>query len=119
MFAFIVLILIVAPFGMLAMYAISHGVPIVNRILSVVWEDPTVRQRAVIARRLKELHVDGTIPEETAVLLAAKEFNATEDELMRVAGMFNAGDLMGMLTGKRQPMGVLLNGIEKALKRRK
>jgi hypothetical protein len=113
-FMFIFLI----PFFYLAYFGIHYGVPIVNRVLSFIWEDPSVKQRNAIARRLKELHVDGNVPSEVAVLLAAKEFNATEEKLIKTAGLLDAGEIMGMLTGKRSPAGVFLNGINKALKRR-
>lgn len=112
-------IIFMIPFAVLAALAIHYGIPAANRFFDLIWEDPSKRQQAAIARRLKELHVDGDVPAETAILMAAKERNVTEDELKDVAGMFGTSDIVGMLTGKRSPVSAFLSGIDKAMKRRK
>lgn len=105
--------------GPLTWKAIDKGIPFFNRILSFVWEDPCDRQRAIVLKRLKELHVDGNVPEETAYLMAAKELNTTEDELKEAIGVVGSSNLMGLLMGKKNMFGVILDGINKNLKRKR
>lgn len=110
--------LLMVPVAVLALLSVIYLVPFFNRLFGLVWEDPSERQRKEVLARLKELHVDGHLPEEVTVLLAAKEFNATEDELMKLVGMMSASDMKAVLSGRKSLLGVVLHGIETAVKRR-
>jgi hypothetical protein len=103
----------------LTKFAIEHGVPFFNWLSSFVWQDPSDRQRAIVMKRLKELHVDGNVPEESAFLLAAKELNTTEEELKQAVGRVGATSLMGVLTGKKTMLGVFFDELNRSLKRKR
>lgn len=99
--------------------SVMYVMPATNSLFGLIWQDPTDRQRAAVARRLKELHVDGHVPNETAVLMAAKEHNATEQEIMGLLDMASPEDLMGVLTGKRTFFGTVVGKITKSLRRKR
>lgn len=115
-----VIVLIAVAIPMLAGLAIGllYALPAANRFFSILWEDPADKQRAVIARRLRELHVDGDVPTETSILLAAKEATTSEKELLGLLDMVGPTDLMGVLSDRRKPLSAVLNGITRVLKRR-
>lgn len=69
-------------------YAASTSLGI-QKMLDFIWQDPSVKRRAKVAKRVKELCVDGDTPEETAVLMVAKEHNLMESQVK---------DLLGFLT---------------------
>jgi hypothetical protein len=97
--------------------AVVYLTPVTNRILGLIWEDPTERRRKKILKRLRELHVDGNIPEETAVLMAAKEYNASEQAILDVVGAVDARDVAKLVTGRMSPLGFLLHGFDRALRK--
>ena len=99
-------------------FAAVYVVPVVNNGFSCIWEDPIQKQRKEGILRLKELHINGEVPEETAVLMAAKELNTTEEELLKVLGTFSARDLRGVITGKKSGLDVVMSRVDRALKRR-
>ncbi len=111
----VVVLIVLLP---LTTFAIDKGVPFFNRLSSFLWQDPSDRQRAIVLKRLKELHVDGNVPEEMAYLMAAKELRTTEEELKLIAGSIGAPNLLGLLTGKKTFMGVFIDSINKSLKRK-
>jgi hypothetical protein len=111
----VVVLIILLP---LTTFAIDRGVPFFNRLSSFLWQDPSERQKAIVLKRLKELHVDGNVPEEMAYLMASKELNTTEAELKTIVGSIGAPNLVGLLTGKKTLMGVFIDGINKSLKRK-
>lgn len=94
-----------------------YVLPVTNKMFSLLWEDPQERQRRKILKRLKELCVDGTIPEETAVLLASAERQSSEEHLLDVIGALSSSDVRGVLLGKRSALGVLTHELERAVKR--
>ena len=98
-------------------FALIYVVPIVNRALSCIWEDPTEQERKMVLKRLKELHVDGNIPEETAVVIASAERNVPAENVKELVGMMGSRNLMGVLSGKKSLFWTILDGIEKQKKK--
>lgn len=113
----IVMMLLMLPLVCLALLAVIFLIPFFNRGFSLIWSDPSERQRKEALARLNELYVDGQVPEEVAVLLASKERNATEEELMNLVGMVGTSDMKAVLTGKKTLLGVMLNEIESVVKK--
>jgi len=99
-------------------FSAAYVVPVANRMFGLIWEDPTEKQRREALARLRELHIGGDVPAETAALMAAKELNTTEEELFRVLGTFSASDLQGLITGRRSGFSIALARMNRALKRR-
>jgi biopolymer transport protein ExbB/TolQ len=97
-------------------WSIHYLVPITNRFFSLIWQDPSEKQRALILKRLKELMINHEVPEETAVLMAAKEFNATENEFLEALQVMKASEIKSMLQGKPAVLNQLLSGIDKKLR---
>lgn len=113
LFLFVVLV-----FCLGLMYlSVIYVLPVTNRLFSLIWEDPTERQRKKILKRIKELYVDGNIPEETAILMAAKEYNTTEREVLETIGAVSVGDVVKMATGKMSPLGYFFDGLERNFKK--
>jgi hypothetical protein len=52
--------------------------PFIESMMSYIWVDPSNRYRSRVVKRVKELCVDGDVPDETAVLVTSKEMNLTE-----------------------------------------
>ena len=61
----------------------------IQRFMDCIWEDPITRQRASVMKRIKELCVDADIPEETAILITAKEHNMMEEHVRSALGALN------------------------------
>jgi hypothetical protein len=113
----IVLAIILLPFLFIGIWALVYLLPVTNKLFSMIWMDPTERQRQEILVRLKEHHVDGGVPEETAVLMAAKEFSTTEKNLLKAAELFSAADVKALLTGKRNVLDVGLGHVVKHMRK--
>lgn len=111
------MIVLLLPLALIGALALIYLVPVCNRLFSLIWEDPTERQRKQVARRLKELHINGDIPEETAVLLAAKEFNVVEQNLLDVADIVSPADVKAFLTGKKSAIGIIASSLSDGLRR--
>ena len=75
------LILLCLAFVVLGVYASIKVSPYVEFALSYIWEDPMVKRRLAVARRVKELCVDSDTPDETAVLIISKEYNMMERQV--------------------------------------
>lgn len=71
------IILMVALFG--GIYVAMVMAPLVNKLMSLIWQDPSERYRARAIARIKELCVDGNVPDEAALLMAAKEMDISEE----------------------------------------
>ena len=99
-------------FGALLLFFLFYGVkmalaasPYIQKLMSFVWQDPMVRYRAQAVKRIKELCVDGDVPDETAILMAAKELDMTEEQLVealngltpQVMKAMSKGDLVSAL----------------------
>lgn len=95
-----------------------YALPIVNGAFSRIWSDPSERQRAEIQQRLKELHTQDGIPEETAVLMATKEFQAKDEAaLLKLAQCFDAADVRGLVAGRRSLWSTIVYGLDRAIKK--
>jgi hypothetical protein len=114
----IVLVVVLIVLLPITSFAIDKGVPFFNRLSSFLWQDPSERQKAIVLKRLKELHVDGNVPEEMSYLMAAKELNTTEQELKAIVGSVGAPNLVGLLTGRKTLMGVFIDSINKNLRKK-
>lgn len=82
---FLILFLIICILGVALSVKMSAHT---ERFMRLIWEDPTDKLKVKIAKRVKELCVDGGVPDETAVLMIAKETGVMEDQvrdLMRAA----------------------------------
>lgn len=99
-----------------AIFSIIYLVPIFNRLFSYIWEDGSDRQRAEALKRLKELYVDGEIPEEVAVLLASNEISATEKEFRKMVDVMGPDDLTALVTGKKSTLRVVTDAFKKSLR---
>lgn len=114
----ILLLVILLPLALLAWWAVAVVAPFLNEnVFGLIWRDPTERQRVEVLRRLQELHLDGGVPDETAVLMAAKERLSTERDLIQVAGAFSLSDLMGVLSGRRGFVGTLFGAADRTLRK--
>ena len=100
------------PFAIFAMVVL---IPPINAMFALIWEDPRERQRRMVLKRLKELHVDGNVPAETAVLMASQEISATEADLRAAAGLFSASEIKSVLRGERSLLRVVSDSIQKTL----
>ena len=72
--------------------------PKLNKMFSWIWreeEHPLVKRET--QERLKELFVDGTVPNETALIMAAKEQGVEEEQLLAFYGAMNANDLRNIV----------------------
>lgn len=112
---FFVVVLIGLPF---AYFGLAVLMPWVNSLFSLVWEDPSDKQRRLILRRLKELHIDGEVPAASAVLMTAREFHTTEYRLLGVLGVGDSSEVPALLRGRRDGLGGLLHAINSALTRK-
>lgn len=109
----VIIAAVILPLVVVTFFALSHGAPLVNRLLGFIWQDPSERQRKVILRRVHELTVQDKVPEATALMLAAKELHSNEDEALRIARAIDPGDLVRMATGTRSGLGSWLGVIHK------
>lgn len=76
--AYIVLLVVFAICGVKTAMFVG---PYVQKLMGLIWKDPTSRNRARVAKRVKELCADGDVPDETAVLMASQEMNLTEQHI--------------------------------------
>jgi hypothetical protein len=60
--------------------------PYIDSLMSFIWTDPSNRYRSRVLKRVKELCVDGDVPDETAVLVTSKEMNLTEKAVKDAIG---------------------------------
>lgn len=99
-----------------AIFSIMYLVPIFNRLFSYIWEDNSDRQRAEALKRLKDLYVDGELPEEVAVLLASSEMSATEKEFRKMVDVMGPADLTALVTGKKSALRIVADAFKKTLR---
>lgn len=110
--SFLIFLFVLLPLASLAVYALTTVAPFLDRILfNKIWEDPRPKQRQAILKRISEFQE--RVPEDTALLLAAKELSSDEDELLQVTEAVNPGDLARMASGSRAGAGGMLNAIQK------
>lgn len=100
-------------FGIAGLLAMAFLTPVFNRFFSLLWEDPTERERRKILKRLQELHVDGNVPEETAVLMASSEFHTSVENVLEAVGVLSIGEVKGILTGRRGGLGIIADKLAK------
>jgi len=75
--------------------------PKTNKMFSSIWseeEHPLIKRET--QERLNELFVDGDVPAETGLIMAAKEQNVEEEELLAMLGAINASDLKRIVKSK-------------------
>ena len=109
----ILLAIVMVPCFIVGVWALVYLLPITNKAFALIWEDPTERQQREILKRLQEHHVDGGVPEETAVLMTAAEMSTTEANLLQAAKLFSPADAAAVLTGKRNIVGVVAGKVAK------
>ena len=83
--------------------ALFRMAPWLNKnFFSKIWREET---RPVVARevidRLKELCVDGDVPAETAVLMAAQENDVSEETMLAAFNADDAQELIKILSSKK------------------
>lgn len=115
MFIFFFL-LIGVPALLVTCWCVFHVLPLSNRLFGLIWEDPSERQRNAAAARLKDLHVDGEIPSETAVLLTSKEMNTDEQEILELMKIGAASEVKNALTGNQGFLGRIASELERTFK---
>ena len=96
-------------------WAVIYLTPAVNKMFSYIWEDPSNKQRQIIANRIKELHVDGNVPEETAVMLAGQELNVDEQQILDELGAMRPSDLRGIVTGNKSWFKMIMDNMGRSL----
>lgn len=92
-------------FAGIAIVGISVSVklsPWTERMMAYIWEDPRKRAKTKVAKRVKELCVDGDVSRETAALIVAKEENVMEEQVKEVMRTTTGNpELMRMAVGGR------------------
>lgn len=101
------MVILAIPLLLLGVFALVVLVPFFNKGFSLIWQDPMERQRKLVLKRIQE-HVLNNVPEQTAVMMTAAEFNTTEANLLKVAEMFTAADAKALVTGKRGVVDIML-----------
>ena len=104
---FPVLALVLLPFlivGVLAMFFLTEPI---NSLFAFVWEDPTDRLRRKMLHRLRRIHFEGSIPDQTAVLMVASEFHTTEREVLDTIGVLTAWEINDIFAQRRGLLGIL------------
>lgn len=96
---FLILFLIIAIVGLAISVRLSSWT---ERLMALIWEDPTRRGMAKVTKRVKELCVDGDVPRETAALIVAKEESVMEEQVKEVMRTTSGNpELMRMAVGGR------------------
>ncbi|MDX6768950.1 MAG: hypothetical protein SF051_05415 [Elusimicrobiota bacterium] len=113
-FVHIVIVVVCLPF---IYFGIVHLLPWINKGFSLVWQDPTARQRDRIMRRLRAVLLGDGIPAETAVLMVAKEHHVTEYELLGLLGLNDARDVHSLFAKSRGGWGGFLNAVDQTFRR--
>jgi hypothetical protein len=81
----IAFVLLTAFFLVAGLYISVKLSPFTERMMRHIWDDKASFMKAAIARRVKELCIDGNVPEETATLMIAKEHNIMEEQVKEMA----------------------------------
>jgi hypothetical protein len=79
--AVLIATLILLGFGLYFAVKLS---PFTERMMSRIWCEERSRKQAMVIRRIKELCVDGHVPEETAKMMIAKEHNIMEEQVLEL-----------------------------------
>ena len=82
---FLILFFVICMLGLLLAGKMSVHT---ERFMRLIWEDPTDAMKVKVAKRVKELCIDGDVPDETAAMMIAKENGVMEEQvrdLMRCA----------------------------------
>lgn len=96
---FLILFLVIAIAGLAISLRLS---PWTERLMALIWEDPTRRAKTKVAKRVKELCVDGDVPGETAALIVAKEESLMEEQVKEVMRTTSGNpELLRMAAGGR------------------
>jgi len=72
-----------------------------KHFFSFIWseeEKPIIKRE--VQERLEDLFVDGDVPDETALVMAAKEANMDEQELLNMFNAVSPKDLKRIMTGR-------------------
>ena len=100
---YLAMLIIVGTIGMKFALAVA---PYIDKAMSFVWQDPAKARHAKVAKRVKELCIDGDVPDETAILLTSKEQSLTEKHVNDALGELTPevmrtiakGDYMSIVT---------------------
>lgn len=100
------------------LFAAAACAPLWDRFFSVIWTDPTEREREEVRRRLLELHTKSGLSAETAALLATKEFHAkNEEQLLEVAQLLGTAGIKRLASGQNSIWDKIGFGLTNALRR--
>lgn len=76
--AFAIVVIVLLASGLWMAHKLS---PWTERMMNRIWQDPTYSMQVKVARRVKELCVDGDVPAETATMMIARENNLIEEQV--------------------------------------
>ena len=93
---YILMLIAVGALGLKVAIAVA---PFIDKFMGCIWKDPTAANHAKVAKRIKELCVDGNTPNETAVLMAAKELNLTEKHINDALGQMTPEVMRALAKG--------------------
>jgi hypothetical protein len=98
-------------------FTFSTIAPALNRMFAMVWsEDTQIKSEAV--DRIKELYVNGELPEESALLMASVETGESESNILAAFNAMDAEDLAKIIRGKPRSMPLrALSVMESVMKR--
>jgi hypothetical protein len=82
----------------------KYTCPWANKFFSMIYNENHT-DRMEVVQRIKDLYVDGDVPAESALLMAATESGKSEKEILNAFGAMNAIDLMDRIKGN--PRGAL------------
>lgn len=84
------------------LFAAAVCAPFWDRLFSVIWTDPTEREREEVRSRLLELHVKTGLPPAAATMLATQEFHAKdEDQLLTAAQLLGTAGIKRLASGQK------------------
>jgi hypothetical protein len=100
----VLVLALMAAFVVLGLWVAFKVAPWADKLFGSIWRPAMLANRVDVAKRVKELCVDGTMGEESAVMTAAQESNVTEHELLEAFGAVSASELKAMLSGNYKPL---------------
>jgi hypothetical protein len=115
------LFLIVIPGMLMTVWFMAKYVcPRTNKFFALIWNERDDEKLAVAAR-IKELYVDGDVPEETALMMAAAESGQSKESILNAFDAVDASDLAKIMRQKpRTAMNIMTqmldNGYKKGMK---
>lgn len=107
---FFILMLAVLVGGIMVAMKLS---PYTEMLMRRIWEDPTDKMKVRIAKRVKELCVDGDVPRETATMMIAQENNIMEDQVRDLMRAATADPVIMRMAFGSKVGGLLYKGLKK------